>query len=294
VTIIAADPLDAPPSRFERIQNHVERHGLWCFPVGFFKNAESGNYDKIPRDKWKDFQSHPPTRERRDGWRVRFPYATAAAIPTGPSTGIFVLDADGLDAIKWIEFVLRGVPDTVIVKTKRGFHYYFQYPCDLLVHNSAGGIHPGVDIRGIGGMAIAAGSLRPDGFVYRYEPGHALGEVAIAPAPDCPRRWLEEQNTPRNSLSNPQSLGLSPNPSSHRPPGPFRRAAPPDFAALAAGIPVGSGRDEQIFKLACWLRRRGYTPQQTLSVVLDAGRRCKPPFPEKRAAEKVANAERYL
>jgi hypothetical protein len=223
---------------------------------------------------------------------VRFPYAIAIAIPTGPATGICVLDADGTEAVEWVE--LRGVPATVIVRTKRGFHYYFRYPTDLPVRNSAGRIHTGVDIRGIGGMAIAAGSLRPDDFIYRYVPGRALGEVAIALLPDWLRHWLEQENAPRIApRALPRPLGLSPNPNDV-PVRSLRRSSPPDFALLAAGVPVGSGRDERLFRLACWLRRRGYTHEQTLNVVLEAGRRCQPPFPPRRAAEKVANAERYL
>jgi hypothetical protein len=283
--IISPDSYSARVPVFERIFGHLEQHQLWGFPLLFAKDGDSNQYEKIPLVPWKPYQTRAPTRQER----ADFPYAHGAAIPTGPATGFLIVDADGVDAIEWVE--LRGIPATVIVRTKRGFHYYLRWPANLEVRNSAGSIHPGVDIRGRGGMAVAAGSRRPDGFVYEYAPGHALGELAIAAPPDWLLHWLEQENVPRSSPGALPSAS-SPSYSSNRTAGSFRRSAPPDFTQLAAGIPDGA-RDDRLFRLACWLRRRGYTPDQTRNVVLDAARRCQPPFPEPLAAAKVIGAWRY-
>jgi hypothetical protein len=272
--------MSAQVPRLARIFSDLARYKLWGFPIGFVGDGD--RYEKRPYVKWKLFQTRAPTRAERDQAVANYPYAAGAAIPTGPATGLFVLDADCIDAIEYVE--LRGTPKTVMVRTKKGLHYYFTYPADLHVRNSTSSIYPGIDIRGLGGMIVAAGSLRPDGFVYHYEPGLALGKVAIASPPDWLLRWLEQEKRPRvPAQRNHPRDGTC---------GSLRSTTVPDFAQLAAGIPDGQ-RDYQLFRLACWLRHRGYTPEQALAVVLDAAGRCRPPFPESLAAAKVASAWRY-
>jgi hypothetical protein len=181
------------PRGFQGILDHVNKHHLWCFPL------DCGAAGKLPLVKWKEFQDRPPSPAEVADWCRRFPDA-GAAIPTGPATGIFVVDADSAEAIEWLE--LRGVPVTVLVRTRKGLHYYFQYPLAIRVNNSAGALALGVDIRGAGGMAVAAGTRNGD-FTYHYESGHALGEVAIAYSPNWLIEWLSQQESKRQVTAQP-------------------------------------------------------------------------------------------
>jgi hypothetical protein len=66
-----------------------------------------------------------------------------------------------------------------------------------------------------------------------------------------------------------------------------------DFVGIAAGLADGE-RDVGLFKLACSLRARGYSRGAVEAAVLDAAARCRPPFPERLALQKVKSAWRYL
>jgi Bifunctional DNA primase/polymerase, N-terminal len=179
-------------SRLEGILHHLAEYDLWAVPQLITDEGE-----KRPLVPWKPYQDRPPTRDEIAGWCLRFPHA-GAAIPTGPGTNLLVVDADGPDAIEWLE--VRGMPETSIVPTRHGLHYYFRYPVDLQVRNSAGALTFGVDIRGAGGMATAAGTSNPCGaeFIYHYDEGHALGEVAITEPPDWLFDWLLQQDRRRH------------------------------------------------------------------------------------------------
>src|SRR5208282_4628105 len=146
--------------RFERIIDHLNEHHLWGFPLA------CGAQGKIPLVKWREFQSQPPAAAEIARWIRDFPDA-GAGIPTGSATGLFVVDADSPDAIEWLE--LRGMPETVLVRTRRGLHHLLKWPAGLNVSNSAGALAPGVDIRGTGGMVVAVGTRCTNGFVYHYE-----------------------------------------------------------------------------------------------------------------------------
>jgi hypothetical protein len=65
-----------------------------------------------------------------------------------------------------------------------------------------------------------------------------------------------------------------------------------DFTRIANGLSEGE-RDWQLFRLACSLRRRGYSREQTTAIVIDAAIRCVPPFPRPLAEQKVGSAWSY-
>ena len=72
------------------------------------------------------------------------------AIATGPASGIFVVDVDGLDAeaaLRRLEAEHGALPATVEVITARGRHIYFKWPQEP-VRNSAGKIGPHIDVTG--------------------------------------------------------------------------------------------------------------------------------------------------
>lgn len=109
------------------------------------------------------------------------------AIRTGECSGFFVVDLDGEEGIANFNTLvdsMNGIPDTLTVKTGKGFHLYFNYPQGLDIRNSTSKICNKVDVRGNGGYVVAPPSVHPDGSIYHFE----NESLPIATAP----QWLLE------------------------------------------------------------------------------------------------------
>jgi hypothetical protein len=104
------------------------------------------------------------------------------AIATGPASGIFVVDVDGLDAeatLRRLEAEHGALPATVEVITARGRHIYFKWPQEP-VRNSAGKIGLHIDVRGDGGYVLSPPSIHPSGRRYNWSVDSA-SHIAEAP-----------------------------------------------------------------------------------------------------------------
>jgi hypothetical protein len=114
-------------------------------------------------------------------WRDNPHYNVAVA--TGPVSKVFVLDVDGLDAeasLHKLEQLHGALPETVESITPRGRHLFFK--CETgAVRNSAGGLAPGLDIRGDGGYVVLPPSMHPSGRRYMWSVDSA-DHFAEAPA----------------------------------------------------------------------------------------------------------------
>ena len=89
-------------------------------------------------------------------WWSQSPYALIA-MPTGETTGIFVLDVDGTEgeeSLKALEAKYGSLPLSRTIKTRRegGRHIYFKHTPGL--GNSVKKLGPGLDTRGDGGYVI--------------------------------------------------------------------------------------------------------------------------------------------
>lgn len=100
-------------------------------------------------------------------WWTDWPHALPA-VPTGPASGLFVLDIDrkpGADGSETLRAKGWPVPATRCHATQSGgAHYLFRYPDDIRLTISAGKLGPGLDTRGAGGYIIwwpAAGLAVP-------------------------------------------------------------------------------------------------------------------------------------
>jgi Bifunctional DNA primase/polymerase, N-terminal len=136
-------------------------------------------------------------------WWRRWPTANIG-IPTGPASGLLVVDLDGAEGLaSWARLEAEhGWVDTLTVLTGRGRHLWFTWPEGCELGNSSGLLGPHVDTRGIGGYIVAPPSLHPNGQLYRWssdtrpgpngaqEPPSWLLEALepAAPAPRRPRR----------------------------------------------------------------------------------------------------------
>lgn len=130
---------------------------------------------KVPLVPWRALQSRRAgVRRVREWWR-RFDCPNAGVV-TGRVSGLVVVDCDDADALRRVQQL--GMPDTFTVRTARGWHFYLQHPEGVVVRNSAGGVAPGVDVRGEGGFVVAPGSRHASGAVYEV-----VRDVQLAACP---------------------------------------------------------------------------------------------------------------
>ena len=106
-------------------------------------------------------------------WFTKWP-TSLAAIPTGPQSGLFVLDVDGPAGRRSLNALLAklGIErpadlSRVAVRTPSGgFHFYMTLRPGEAPRSRASDIAVGLDTRGIGGGIIAPGNRLPDGRSY--------------------------------------------------------------------------------------------------------------------------------
>jgi Bifunctional DNA primase/polymerase, N-terminal len=124
-------------------------------------------------------------------WWGRWPNAMVGA-PTGPASGMWVLDLD-IDPAKKIDgkaaldqlVAQRGAltPTLMTITPRGGQHLIFSWDPNHDIRNSAGRIGPGIDVRGDGGYVCLPPSRNASGGEYRWDPNSA---PQSAPAPG----WL--------------------------------------------------------------------------------------------------------
>lgn len=124
---------------------------------------------------------------------VRWPRANIG-IATGLASRLWVLDIDGDEgqaSLASLEADNGRLPTTVEAETPGGGrHLYWRWPDDGDIRNSASRIAPNIDVRGVGGSAVAPPSIHPNGGQYRWAPLDAHRRLADAPD------WLVELTRP--------------------------------------------------------------------------------------------------
>ena len=164
-------------------------------PVFPFKNDKSGPHTL---NGYKDATTDCVQIKQ---WWATYPDAMLA-FPTGEVSGFFVLDidthhedADGFASLQALEGEHGTLPDTYQVDTPSGGrHLYFRYPDNRIIKNSTSRIGKGLDIRGNGGLIIAAPSVRADGKAYRV-----YADADIAEAPEWLLKLAETKEVPSMS-----------------------------------------------------------------------------------------------
>lgn len=111
-------------------------------------------------------------------------------------SGLMVVDLDSTEAlgefaILWLEN--EGLPldsfTGAVVKTRRGYHLYFEQFGKDMLGNTSQKLGPGIDTRGAGGMVLAPGSV-VKGVTYRLVSGD-LNKLPSVP------QWLDDLLRPR-------------------------------------------------------------------------------------------------
>lgn len=240
----------------------LARRGLQVFPCGPRRKepACAAGCNAATTD--------PGTIER--WWREGPDYNIAIA--TGPASGVFVVDLDGIDAeaeLRRLEAQHNVLPATVEAITPRpGRHIFFLYPASGRVRNSASRVAPGVDIRASGGYVVVPPSIHPSGRAYCWSVDSAR---TFAAAPD----WLLAK------IAEPAN-------------GATVRTPPAEWRDLVRGVAEGA-RDCTAAKLAGHLLRRRIDPFVVLELLQSwNATRCAPPLPERdvvRIVDSIANKE---
>jgi len=119
-------------------------------------------------------------------WWQQMPSANIA-VATGPASGVWVLDVDapdGIASLRELEQRYGKLPPTLTQRTGGGgMQLFWRWP-GRDIRNSARRLGAGLDVRGVGGYAIAPPSTHPSGARYAWLPGPT--EPADAPT------WLLE------------------------------------------------------------------------------------------------------
>ena len=138
-----------PPALVARAALGYSRRGIPVFP------CEPGGKRPLTYNGFWDATTDAP---RLSAWWRRWPDANVG-VPTGEQSGLLVLDVDpgagGPDSLALLESLYGPLPQTAKARTGGGgIHYFFRYPADETVRNSAGKLGPGLDVRGEGGYVV--------------------------------------------------------------------------------------------------------------------------------------------
>src|SRR5271170_1682009 len=153
-----------------------------------------GKHSRI--DGWPD--NATIDEKQIDAWVARWPNCSWA-VPTGPKSGMLVLDVDGeagRASLAVLEEKYGPLPTTLTSTTGRGAHRWFRYPAGRTVRNSAGKLGLGLDVRGDGGCVIVPPSIHANGTPYRW----LAPNESIADAPE----WLLELIAERPAINRAQ------------------------------------------------------------------------------------------
>jgi putative DNA primase/helicase len=132
---------------------------------------------KVPAIPWEKYQTAAPTSEEVENWFTEDP-SRNLGIVTGMASRVIVLDVDGPDGAAELA-KLGDLPETPMVSTGKGKHYYFAHPGGD-VRNFARK-RPGLDLRADGGQVVAPPSVHPSGAVYTWQVPLSVG-LAYPPA----------------------------------------------------------------------------------------------------------------
>jgi len=143
------------------LHNTVAGGGCSC------RRSDCRSPRKHPRTKNGCKEASVDLNQIERWWTTMWPAANIG-IATGAVSGIVVLDIDGAEGQATLQELIAKhgfLPRTRVVKTARGFHFYFKLAQGVSVPCSTGN---GLDIRGNGGYVVAPPSIHSSGHVYEW------------------------------------------------------------------------------------------------------------------------------
>lgn len=202
--------------------------------------------DKKPAiDSWKKYQCRQPSQEELIEWFGNGS-ENNIGIVTGKISNLAVVDLDSKDAVEFAD--KNNFPPTPLVKTKKGYHLYYQYKEGVRNYQKRDDL-PGIDLRGEGGYVVAPPSVHPSGIGYEWVEGKALDDIDITELPEGILAKRPEHKTPIKDL-------------------------------LVNGIPEGR-RNDSLARIAGALFYQGLDYNEVLSLCLAWNEKNAPSLPEK-------------
>jgi hypothetical protein len=222
--------------------------------------AERGKQPLI--SDWRRRASSDP--EAILSWARRHPRCNWG-LACGAESGIWVLDIDGESGTENLQDLLEqhGTQwtQTITAQTGNGMHFYFAYPTEASIRNSASKLAAGLDTRGDGGYCIVPPSIHPTGATYR---------------------WTAPLNG-RMPASTPEWL-------LHLVAGPQR----PAVRAQDIGAIYEGQRNDTLFRTACYLRRKGAELNEITAKLFEQNAtRCRPPLADEDIQKIARQAAAY-
>lgn len=213
--------------------------------------------DKRPiLPSWQEYQSRRPTEGEVRAWWDHWPEANAGVV-TGLVSGVVVLDLDGSDAVEIVK--ARGMPETPVAATWKGWHVYLAYPVPGPVPNAVR-VLGNMDVRGDGGYVVVPPSLHPSGRRYVWAKKRSPDDVPLAPPPNWLLEALRSARVP--------------------PPPPAGAGRDPAWVLeLLVGVEEGRRNDAAARLVGHWLAR--LPPEEAWALLVDWNQRNRPPLDER-------------
>lgn len=216
--------------------------------------------EKKPKVKWGPYQKKLATVSEVNNWWQKFPQAGIALI-TGPLSGVFIIDVDGVAAHEELIKHLGGTPDAPQVHSGSGdpyrYHLYFQHP-DFETKAKATPWHRELEFRGNKGLLILPPSIHKSGNQYQWT---EASREWTGPLPDLPLAIVEALKDGKNHR---EVRGQEIQQRSDLPESTTRVALPDDFDCapktkcfLQGDFAEGPRWNDKLFQAACDLFARG-------------------------------------
>lgn len=219
--------------------------------------------DKKPAIRWKEFQTRRPQVKELIEWVYQFPNL---GIVTGRISDIVVVDCESRDDAVWF-WENRGKANG-IVKTRRGFHFYFRHPEGEEPVQNATKLEGHYDVRGEGGYVVAPPSRHSEG-EYRW----VVPMSSVVELTRFKREWRPPVRT--GWIGKPRELK--------------------DVLRLMDRIQAISGcrGHDTTFRVACLLRDSGISEAEALLYLQQWNRtHCHPPWSDRELLHKIEDAYR--
>lgn len=184
-------------------------------------------------------------------------------IATGQASNLVVLDVDGKPGKKALKALKRehvGFPQTVVVETGRGKHFYFT--STSLIKNSASTLSTNLDVRGEGGYVVGPGSVHENGTRYKYSAGRKLGVQKMATS-----EWLSSRLA--------------------------ERCAPPTSSDKPAAVVAEGGRNKALISHLGGLVRKGVVGEDLAVLARDFNSKFQEPLSDAEVAKTIKSAMTY-
>jgi hypothetical protein len=157
-----------------RFRERQDTIGLWrrLHDLGF-NVIPSHPLSKVTSRCWEEYQMERQTRWQFHRWFLgdyRLPGTSEAMLVVGDTPGIkvVVLDGDDTEAVALIQD--RCPPTPMMVKTRRGYHFYYAHPGTGRIRQRTktriGGVTYAIDLKADGSVVVAPGSRHENGNIY--------------------------------------------------------------------------------------------------------------------------------